>query len=227
MLIKQNIEHIYFQQRSRTLSRPVGDPWSATWANCKVSLQDNTNWIKLSYAHWCGVRTSICHGINSCVSMNELISTSTSLLTRCPSPSGVVDPYSELDCEVVWHPSFSASTEGDFELRVHKGNVQRLHCVAKVDLTRKWSHAHVSVIRRVVVAQELVIPSETDDSSGQRTTNRFKESKLHPLLLSVLLLKGCCCCCCCRWQSHCYSHPGGIHPCSVGRQVRHVRISPS
>ncbi len=48
-----------------------------------------------------------------------------------PSP-GTVEPFSELDCEVVWHPSFSSPLEGDFDLCVHEGNTQRLHCVAKV-----------------------------------------------------------------------------------------------
>lgn len=49
----------------------------------------------------------------------------------CPPP-GTVEPYSELDCEVVWHPSFSSPDEGDFDLCVHEGNRQRLHCVAQV-----------------------------------------------------------------------------------------------
>ncbi|TMS11746.1 Cilia- and flagella-associated protein 47, partial [Larimichthys crocea] len=46
--------------------------------------------------------------------------------------TGTVEPFSELDCEVVWHPSSSAPSEGDFDLCVHEGNSQRLHCVAKV-----------------------------------------------------------------------------------------------
>lgn len=45
---------------------------------------------------------------------------------------GTVEPYSELDCEVVWHPSFSAPPEGDFDLWVYEGTAQHLHCVAKV-----------------------------------------------------------------------------------------------
>lgn len=76
------------------------------------------------------------HSIVLYFSSYKLMGTRASLMTRSPPPSspGVVDPYSELDCEVVWHPSFSAPTEGDFDLCVHKGNVQRLHCVAKVYL---------------------------------------------------------------------------------------------
>ncbi|XP_074483047.1 cilia and flagella-associated protein 47-like isoform X1 [Sebastes fasciatus] len=49
--------------------------------------------------------------------------------------TGTVEPYRELDCEVVWHPSFSSPPEGDFDLCVHEGNTQRLHCVAKVGST--------------------------------------------------------------------------------------------
>lgn len=50
----------------------------------------------------------------------------------CSSPSGTVEPYSELDCEVVWHASFSSPQEGDFDLYCFDGNIQRLHCIAKV-----------------------------------------------------------------------------------------------
>ncbi|AWO95547.1 Hypothetical protein SMAX5B_003943 [Scophthalmus maximus] len=46
--------------------------------------------------------------------------------------TGTVEPYSELDCEVMWHPSFSSPEEGDFDLSVHEGDTQQLHCVAKV-----------------------------------------------------------------------------------------------
>ncbi|XP_047432995.1 cilia and flagella-associated protein 47-like isoform X3 [Mugil cephalus] len=49
--------------------------------------------------------------------------------------TGVVEPYSELDCEVVWHPSFSSPSEGDFDLCVQDGNSERLHCVAEVGAT--------------------------------------------------------------------------------------------
>lgn len=84
----------------------------------------------------------------------------------------MVDPYSELDCEVVWHPSFSAPTEGDFDLCVHKGNVQRLHCVAKVYLRKipdMWSGF---VIRSAVVAKELVFPPEADAPSSSDPQRR-------------------------------------------------------
>ncbi|XP_069579420.1 cilia- and flagella-associated protein 47-like [Brachyistius frenatus] len=61
--------------------------------------------------------------------------TETGILFSIRPATGVVEPFKELDCEVVWHPSFSSPSEGDFDLYVHKGNTQRLHCVAKVGAT--------------------------------------------------------------------------------------------
>ncbi|XP_074521086.1 cilia- and flagella-associated protein 47-like [Halichoeres trimaculatus] len=59
--------------------------------------------------------------------------------------TGTVEPHRELDCEVLWHPSFSFPAEGDFELCVHDGNTQRLHCVAKVHSTSvQLAEKHVS-----------------------------------------------------------------------------------
>ncbi|XP_078147098.1 cilia and flagella-associated protein 47-like [Centroberyx gerrardi] len=49
--------------------------------------------------------------------------------------TGTVEALRELDCEVVWQPSFSSPPEGDFDLCVHEGNTQRLHCIAKVGST--------------------------------------------------------------------------------------------
>ena len=54
----------------------------------------------------------------------------THLSTR-PSP-GTVEAGRELDCEVTWIPSFSSPSAGVFDLRVLGGDVQRLHCLAKV-----------------------------------------------------------------------------------------------
>ncbi|XP_077461697.1 cilia- and flagella-associated protein 47-like isoform X1 [Stigmatopora argus] len=49
--------------------------------------------------------------------------------------AGIVEPYSELDCEVVWHAAFSSPQEGDFDLCVIDGNTKRLHCQAKIGST--------------------------------------------------------------------------------------------
>ncbi|KAM4711439.1 LOW QUALITY PROTEIN: cilia- and flagella-associated protein 47-like [Anableps anableps] len=57
------------------------------------------------------------------------------LLFSVRPATGTVEPHMELDCEVVWHPSFSSPSEGDFDLCVHEGNTQRLRCVAKIGPT--------------------------------------------------------------------------------------------
>ncbi|XP_032362160.1 cilia- and flagella-associated protein 47 isoform X3 [Etheostoma spectabile] len=61
--------------------------------------------------------------------------TESGILFSIRPASGTVEPYRELDCEVVWHPSFSSPPKGDFDLCVHEGNTQRLHCVAKLGST--------------------------------------------------------------------------------------------
>ncbi|XP_054479802.1 cilia- and flagella-associated protein 47-like [Anoplopoma fimbria] len=61
--------------------------------------------------------------------------TESGILFSIRPATGTVEPYRELDCEVVWHPSFTSPSEGDFDLCVHEGNTQRLHCVAKVGVT--------------------------------------------------------------------------------------------
>ncbi|XP_032305269.1 cilia- and flagella-associated protein 47 isoform X2 [Coturnix japonica] len=49
---------------------------------------------------------------------------------------GFVDPYSDLECEVVWHPGFSSAEEGEFDLCVCKGNTTKLKCFAKLGPTK-------------------------------------------------------------------------------------------
>ncbi|XP_034533198.1 cilia- and flagella-associated protein 47-like isoform X2 [Notolabrus celidotus] len=61
--------------------------------------------------------------------------TESGILFSIRPATGTVEPHRQLDCEVVWHPSFSSPAEGDFDLCVHEGNTQRLHCVAKVRST--------------------------------------------------------------------------------------------
>ncbi|XP_072116671.1 cilia- and flagella-associated protein 47-like [Mobula birostris] len=45
---------------------------------------------------------------------------------------GIVDAFSDLECEVVWHASFFSPEEGEFDLIVHDGNKVRLKCIAKL-----------------------------------------------------------------------------------------------
>ncbi|NXL84048.1 CFA47 protein, partial [Alectura lathami] len=47
---------------------------------------------------------------------------------------GFVEPYSELACEVVWHPGFSSPEAEEFNLCVREGNRTNLKCFAKVTL---------------------------------------------------------------------------------------------
>ncbi|XP_057901557.1 cilia- and flagella-associated protein 47 [Melospiza georgiana] len=49
---------------------------------------------------------------------------------------GFVEPYSEVECEVVWHPGFSTPETGQFTLSVRKGNSVNLKCSAKFGTTR-------------------------------------------------------------------------------------------
>ncbi|NWT50860.1 CFA47 protein, partial [Erythrocercus mccallii] len=47
---------------------------------------------------------------------------------------GFVEPYSDVECEVVWHPGFNTLETGQFILCVHKGNTINLKCLAKVTI---------------------------------------------------------------------------------------------
>uniref|UniRef100_U3JFX4 Cilia and flagella associated protein 47 n=1 Tax=Ficedula albicollis TaxID=59894 RepID=U3JFX4_FICAL len=44
---------------------------------------------------------------------------------------GFVEPYSDVECEVVWHPGFNTPETGQFLLCVRKGNSVNLKCSAK------------------------------------------------------------------------------------------------
>ncbi|KAJ7320665.1 hypothetical protein JRQ81_020176, partial [Phrynocephalus forsythii] len=52
----------------------------------------------------------------------------------CPE-KGIVEACQDLECEVVWRPSFSAPTTGEFDLCVHQGKTLRLKCFAKLGST--------------------------------------------------------------------------------------------
>ncbi|NXD02891.1 CFA47 protein, partial [Certhia familiaris] len=47
---------------------------------------------------------------------------------------GFVEAYSDVECEVVWHPGFNTPETGQFTLCVHKGNSINLKCFAKVTI---------------------------------------------------------------------------------------------
>ncbi|XP_062432984.1 cilia- and flagella-associated protein 47 [Rhea pennata] len=48
---------------------------------------------------------------------------------------GFVEAYRDLECEVVWHPSFHCPEAGEFNLCVHQGNTIKLKCFAKLGPT--------------------------------------------------------------------------------------------
>ncbi|XP_042314327.1 cilia- and flagella-associated protein 47 [Sceloporus undulatus] len=52
----------------------------------------------------------------------------------CPE-KGTVEACKDLECEVVWHPSFSSPTTGEFSLCVHQGKTLKLKCFAKLGCT--------------------------------------------------------------------------------------------
>ncbi|XP_030044910.1 cilia- and flagella-associated protein 47-like, partial [Microcaecilia unicolor] len=45
---------------------------------------------------------------------------------------GTVEEFSDLDCEVVWHPGFSSPEEGEFSLFVQGGSTLKLNCIAQL-----------------------------------------------------------------------------------------------
>ncbi|XP_063249073.1 cilia- and flagella-associated protein 47 isoform X2 [Prinia subflava] len=49
---------------------------------------------------------------------------------------GSVEPYSDVECEVVWHPGFSTPETGQFILYVRQGNSVNLKCSAKFGTTK-------------------------------------------------------------------------------------------
>ncbi|XP_033113331.1 cilia- and flagella-associated protein 47-like isoform X2 [Anneissia japonica] len=50
--------------------------------------------------------------------------------------TGTVDAFKDLDCEVVFHPSFHAPEEGEFILQVHGGDELKLKCMADLGPTQ-------------------------------------------------------------------------------------------
>ncbi|CAH1800026.1 unnamed protein product [Owenia fusiformis] len=49
--------------------------------------------------------------------------------------TGMVDAFKDLDCEVVFHPSYMAPEEGLFALQIHDGGTQKLKCFANIGPT--------------------------------------------------------------------------------------------
>ena len=75
--------------------------------------------------------------------------------------AGFVDANADLDCEVVFHPSFMAPDEGLFALQVHGGSTLKLKCRAKVRVQsdHHWCLKDTYVINKVCF-QKLSICAE-------------------------------------------------------------------
>ena len=48
--------------------------------------------------------------------------------------SGTIEPFKDLECEIVWHGSFLAPLKGTFSLQVTGGESTTLTCEAKVNI---------------------------------------------------------------------------------------------
>ncbi|KAJ1117902.1 hypothetical protein NDU88_006098 [Pleurodeles waltl] len=48
---------------------------------------------------------------------------------------GTVEAFTDIECEVVWHPGFFSPAEGEFNLCIHHGNTVKLKCTAKLGHT--------------------------------------------------------------------------------------------
>ena len=55
--------------------------------------------------------------------------------------TGVVDAYCDLDCEVVFHTSYVAPSDGLFALHTHGGNTLELRCSAMVSIQKNCNES--------------------------------------------------------------------------------------
>ena len=61
--------------------------------------------------------------------------------------TGSVEAGTDLDCEVVFHPSYLAPENGEFLLQVHGGNTLRLKCTAMViNTTSKFLNGFIMLM---------------------------------------------------------------------------------
>lgn len=65
--------------------------------------------------------------------------------------TGVVDPFKDLDCEVVWHPSYLAPEDGSFALMIHGGNTLQMKCTAELGPT------HVQFVERRIMFGQVPV----------------------------------------------------------------------
>ncbi|RXM29158.1 Cilia- and flagella-associated protein 47 [Acipenser ruthenus] len=93
--------------------------------------------------------------------------------------TGTVEAHKELECEVVWHPSFYAPEEGEFDLCVHQGNTARLKCTAKLGPT------HVQFAEQHIVFGAVAVNFTTVKTAILRNTGQnhayFQVFDVYPL----------------------------------------------
>ncbi|KAM9836041.1 cilia and flagella-associated protein 47-like [Aulostomus maculatus] len=94
--------------------------------------------------------------------------TESGILFSVRPAAGTVEPFKELDCEVVWYPSFLSPSEGDFDLCVVDGRTQRLHCTAQVGTTKV-----------LLTANQLMFGSVALNMASVRTAILYNNGKNH------------------------------------------------
>ncbi|MGH0144520.1 UNVERIFIED_CONTAM: hypothetical protein FKN15_016434 [Acipenser sinensis] len=93
--------------------------------------------------------------------------------------TGTVEAHKELQCEVVWHPSFYAPEEGEFDLCVHQGNTARLKCTSQLGPT------HVQFAEQHIVFGAVAVNFTTVKTAILRNTGQnhayFQVFDVYPL----------------------------------------------
>ncbi|XP_074645875.1 cilia and flagella-associated protein 47-like isoform X2 [Tubulanus polymorphus] len=79
--------------------------------------------------------------------------------------TGTVEPGCDLDCEIVFHPSYLAPDDGEFSCQVHGGNTIHLSCLAKFGNTSAQF-----IDRRIMFGQVPLHLSTTKSALLQNTS---------------------------------------------------------
>ncbi|NXO38379.1 CFA47 protein, partial [Locustella ochotensis] len=106
-----------------------------------IELQLSTRELVLTPVPGCLAGTEFRRAVRVCNPRNRLVGFTwrpvtgdkKSAFTIKPT-RGSVEPYSDMECEVVWHPGFNTPETGQFILSVHNGNSVNLKCSVKVTI---------------------------------------------------------------------------------------------
>ncbi|XP_069746190.1 cilia- and flagella-associated protein 47-like isoform X2 [Narcine bancroftii] len=92
---------------------------------------------------------------------------------------GTVDAFSDLECEVVWHPSFFSPGKGEFDLIVHDGAKTRLKCVVEL------GHINVRFVENRVVFNSAALNLSAMKTALLKNYGQnhayFKINNVHPV----------------------------------------------